>query len=325
MNDKKDPRHKKNRFTLAVLTVVCAAMILLGLSEAFPIRAVRNVAGTILSPLQTGISRAGRWIDSQQTDARTAEELSAENDALKKKVSYLEEQNTLLSENSNELDQLRSLYQLDKDYSDYDKVAADVISKDPSRWYDVFTINKGTDAGIETGMNVITDGGLVGLVTETGSTWAKVRSIIDDESRVSASVLDESGNCIISGDLSLISEGKLRLSQLNADVNVSAGDRIVTSSISDRYLPAATIPIMMAPMDQAPLYQPADNPIFVALSATPTVEAAPTAIPVILTATSPAENLRPANRYSVGFCPARRFTYKEIPNNSRMYKITILS
>lgn len=241
MNDKKDPRHKKNRFTLAVLTVVCAAMILLGLSEAFPIRAVRNVAGTILSPLQTGISRAGRWIDSQQTDARTAEELSAENDALKKKVSYLEEQNTLLSENSNELDQLRSLYQLDKDYSDYDKVAADVISKDPSRWYDVFTINKGTNAGIETGMNVITDGGLVGLVTETGSTWAKVRSIIDDESRVSASVLDESGNCIISGDLSLISEGKLRLSQLNADVNVSAGDRIVTSSISDRYLPGILI------------------------------------------------------------------------------------
>ena len=94
---------------------------------------------------------------------------------------------------------------------------------------------------------------------------------------------------------------------------------------SDRYRPAATIPMMMAPMAQAPLYQPADNPIFVALSATPTVEAAPTAIPVIVTATSPAENLRPANRYSVGFCPARRFTYKEIPNNSRIYKMTILS
>ena len=47
--------------------------------------------------------------------------------------------------------------------------------------------------------------------------------------------------------------------------------------------------MMMAPMDQAPLYQPAARPIFVALSATPTVEAAPTAMPVMLTATRPVE------------------------------------
>jgi rod shape-determining protein MreC len=241
MNDKKNPGQQKNRFTLAVLTIVCVAMILLGIGEAFPVKAVRNVAGTILSPLQTGISRAGNWLASQQADARTVDELSAENDQLQKKVSYLEEQNTLLSENADELEQLRSLYKLDGDYSVYDKVAADVISKDPSRWYDVFTINKGTTSGIKTGMNVIADGGLVGLVIDTGATWAKVRSIIDDESRVSASVLDESGNCIVSGDLSLISEGKLRLSQLNADVNVSSGDRLVTSSISDRYLPGLLI------------------------------------------------------------------------------------
>ena len=69
----------------------------------------------------------------------------------------------------------------------------------------------------------------------------------------------------------------------------------------ERYLPAATKPMMMAPIAQAALYQPAARPIFVALSATPTVEAAPTAMPVILTATRPVENWRPANKYSVGF------------------------
>lgn len=76
----------------------------------------------------------------------------------------------------------------------------------------------------------------------------------------------------------------------------------------DRYFPAATKPMTMAPMAQAPLYQPADKPIFVALSATPTVEAAPTAMPVTLTAIRPVENLRPANKYSVGFLLARRLT-----------------
>ena len=36
-------------------------------------------------------------------------------------------------------------------------------------------------------MNVIADGGLVGIVTNTGKDWATVRSIIDDSSNVSAS------------------------------------------------------------------------------------------------------------------------------------------
>lgn len=70
---------------------------------------------------------------------------------------------------------------------------------------------------------------------------------------------------------------------------------------SERYLPAATKPMTMAPIAQAALYQPAARPTLTALSATPTVEAAPTAMPVMLTATRPVENLRPAKRYSVGF------------------------
>ena len=66
--------------------------------------------------------------------------------------------------------------------------------------------------------------------------------------------------------------------------------------------------MMTAPMAQAALYQPAARPMVVALSATPTVDAAPTAMPVMLTATRPVEKRRPANKYSVGFLLARRLT-----------------
>jgi rod shape-determining protein MreC len=241
MRNTKDPSERKNKYTLIILTVVCVCMILLGVSEAFPVKAVKNIAGTILSPIQTGISKAGTWVNTQQTDIKNVQELTEANQELQDQVDYLEEENTRLTENQQELEELRELYDMDGDYSSYDKVAAKVISKDPGTYYDYFTINKGSSSGIEEGMNVIADGGLAGLVTEVGTNWSRVRSIIDDESRISATVLNTSDNCIISGDLELISEGKLRLTELQADAEVSSGEKVVTSDISDRYLPGLLI------------------------------------------------------------------------------------
>ena len=84
--------------------------------------------------------------------------------------------------------------------------------------------------------NVIADGGLVGLVEEVSSNYATVRSIIDDSSSVSAMTASTSDTCIVSGDLRLISDGKLAFSQLNTTDTVAEGEKIVTSNISDKYL-----------------------------------------------------------------------------------------
>lgn len=72
---------------------------------------------------------------------------------------------------------------------------------------------------------------------DVGPSWAKVRSIIDDSSNVSGMVLSTSDRCIVSGDLSLIDEGQIRFEQMENNENqVSVGDQIVTSYISDKYL-----------------------------------------------------------------------------------------
>ena len=114
---------------------------------------------------------------------------------------------------------------------------ARVIQKDAGNWYHSFVIDKGTDDGIEVDMNVIADGGLVGIVTEVGSNFAKVRSIIDDDSNVSAMSLNSGDTCIVSGDLKLYADGKLRLSYIDKNDNIWDDDKIVTSNISDKYLP----------------------------------------------------------------------------------------
>ena len=77
----------------------------------------------------------------------------------------------------------------------------------------------------------------MGIVTEVGPSWATVRSIIDDSSNVSAMTVSTSDNCVVTGDLELIDEGKLRFQQLyDQDDKVTVGERLVTSNISEKYV-----------------------------------------------------------------------------------------
>ena len=240
MNRKKRV-YLKSKYLLVILTVICICLIALTVTSTIKVDPVRETVGVLIIPLQNGLNRAGSWLSGRQSEQRTAEELSAENQELREKLANLQEQNTILTENAAELEELRDLYDLDREYAYYDKVAAEIISKDTGYWYTRFTINKGEDDGIHEDMNVLSDGGLVGIVTKTGPNWAEVRSIMDDDSNVSAMVLVSSDNCIISGDLEMQEEGKLLLTDLSTEAEVSVGEKIVTSHISEKYLPGILV------------------------------------------------------------------------------------
>ena len=234
-------RKIKSKYLLVILTIVCISLISLTLTSTINVEPVRNGAGVLIVPIQNGLNRAGSWLSGKQSTQRTADELAEENAELREKVAMLQEQNTVLTENVKELEELRSLYQMDQNYTYFDTVAANIISKDAGIWYDQFTINKGENDGIRPNMNVIADGGLVGLVTKTGPNWSQVRSIISEDSNVSAMVLLTSDNCIVSGDMAMTNEGKMLLTDLAIDSKANVGGKVVTSQISDRYLPGILI------------------------------------------------------------------------------------
>ena len=68
--------------------------------------------------------------------------------------------------------------------ADIDKVGSRIIARDSGNWFHAFTKTKGLDDGLAIDMNVIAGGGLVGRITDIGSNWAKVNSIINDDSNV---------------------------------------------------------------------------------------------------------------------------------------------
>ena len=229
--------HLKSKHLLAIMTFFCVRAIVATLASGVTSAPLKEAAGLIIVPFEKSIASIGQWMTDVQDSFREKEDLIQQNEELQTTVDTLTEQNNVLLQDQAELARLEQLYELDEEYTDYPKVAARIISKDPGNWYDTFMINRGSNDGIRVDNNVIAGKGLVGIVTEVGSNWATVRSIIDDSSNVSAMTVSTDDICVVEGDLELIDEGKLRFSQLyDREDKVSVGERIVTSNISDKYV-----------------------------------------------------------------------------------------
>ncbi len=234
---KKNQTSHTNRYMVLGLSILC---ILLMILSAFSDRVsgpFKVVANVTVIPLEKGINQIGEWLGDASDNFRTLRQVQQENEELQARVDELITENNQLQEERYGLERLQALYKLDQNYAEYEKVGAHVIGKDSGNWFSTFTIDKGSSDGIEVDMNVIAGTGLVGIVTETGPNWATVRSIIDDSSNVSGMVLSTSDRCIVSGDLTLINDGKIAFEQMeNNDNQVNVGEQIVTSHISDKYL-----------------------------------------------------------------------------------------
>ncbi len=165
-----------------------------------------------------------------------------ENEELKAQVDELTMENIRLQQDRYELTNLRELYDLDAQYDEYDKVGARIIAKDAGNWFHSFVINKGYEDGLAIDMNVLAGSGLVGRIIDVGPNWAKVMSIIDDNSNTSGMVLSTSDNLVVRGSLVLYADGLISFEMLidSAD-RVVEGDKIVTSNVSDKYLPGILI------------------------------------------------------------------------------------
>ena len=219
------------------MTLFCGSTIVATLASGITAAPFQEAAGAIVVPFEKSITTIGVWLTDLNRAFKDKRDLVDANKELQNTVDTLTEQNNILIQNQSELTRLQELYKLDEEYSDYPKIAARIISKDPGNWYDTFMINKGSKDGIRVDNNVIAGKGLVGIVTEVGSNWATVRSIIDDSSNVSAMTVGTDDTCVVEGDLELIDEGKLRFTQLyDKEDKVTAGERVVTSNISEKYV-----------------------------------------------------------------------------------------
>ena len=233
---------KKNRFSVpskyifAALALLCVGMMFASYSTGFAGSALGRISGYVFVPFERGINTVGGWLRSRADSLEDLADAQAKNEELQSQVDELTLENSRLMQNQYRLEELEELYALDQTYSEYNKVAANIIASDSGNWFNTFVIDKGSSDGIQVDMNVIAGSGLVGIVTRVGDNWAQVRAIIDDMSNVSAQVLSTSDLCFVKGDLQLMENGLIQISQLrDPEGEASIGDTVVTSHVSDKY------------------------------------------------------------------------------------------
>lgn len=231
-----------SKYILLILTILCISMMIVSYATNVLNDTFNVVAAYTVVPFQNGIATVGSWLTSRSDDIKELRALRLENADLINQVDELTIKNNELLRDKYELSELRQLYELDEKYSDYEKVGARIIGKDTGNWFSTFLIDKGSEDGIQVDMNVLAGSGLVGIITEVGPNWATVKAIIDDDSNVSGMAQNTSDNLIVEGDLELMNDGLIRFSNLtDSDNKIKKGDLIVTSHISNKYLPGISI------------------------------------------------------------------------------------
>ncbi len=229
---------------LCGLCILCVAIMIRaaasGSAEIFLSQAVSVISQPFLN-LSTSITNS---VSGFLDRFANAEELYLENEELKEQLREANEKLTDYERYKRENEQYRDFLGLKETNPDYEFEPATVIGRDSTNRFYSFTIDKGSIDGIEVADPVITDDGLVGIVWEVGLTYAHVRTILDIS--VEAGVYDIStrDSGIITGDITLSTEGLCKLKYLPRDSGIAAGNLIVTSGIGGVFpkdLPVGTV------------------------------------------------------------------------------------
>ena len=230
------------KYLLFILTVLCIGIMILSFNSPAVNSPLNAVAGAVFVPFQKGISEVGGWLSKKSDQLLELTDVLNENQKLKEEIDRLTIENTRFQQEQYELNQLRELLDLDNEYSEYEKQGAKIIMKDTGNWFSSFIIDKGSQDGIQLNCNVIAGSGLVGRVTQVGPNYAKVTSIIEDNNNTSGLLLSTGDHLVVTGDLSTISKGMISFSKLvDSSQKAAVGDKIVTSNISEHYLPGLLI------------------------------------------------------------------------------------
>lgn len=226
------------KYVLFTLTGICFVLMFGSFTFGWTAGPVGTAASYVFIPMQKGLTTVGNWISDKTYELANLKNVMEENETLKAQVDELTDELNTRKLDQYDTEDLRELLALKEGYAEYNKLSASVIGKDAGNWFDTFLIDKGSEDGVEIGMNVITGRGLAGIITDVGPNYARVRSIIDDTSSVSAMVLSTSDNCIVKGDLQTMDERQMiTFTNLkDTDDEVAVGDQVVTSYISSEYV-----------------------------------------------------------------------------------------
>ena len=218
------------RVKVILVVAVLLAALLAVLSNLTGLKIGETAVQGVLTPLRTGVSKLKDQAEQLYSYIFNYEALLAENIALKEQIAQMEDDARVADSVSRENDRLRALLDLLNTHEDYKLVDAYIIAWSSNDWSNTLTINRGTNAGIAVGMCAITaNGEVVGQVTEVGSNYAVVKTILDSSLGISATIASSGYNGMVQGNYIQGEENLLRMNYLPTSSVIRNHDQVVTS------------------------------------------------------------------------------------------------
>ncbi|MCT4508336.1 MAG: rod shape-determining protein MreC [Tepidibacter sp.] len=233
-------KNKLNKEVIVISLITITLLVIIGISiEGRYNKYLPSAVLDIITPAQRGLNKVSSvtsenvlGIINYKKNLNKIEQLSKENDDLKKKVIEID----LSKDELNELQSLRkSLNYIPEGY-DQNYISASVISKNDGNWYDSFTISAGKKDGVMRDSIVVSGTGLVGKVYEVSNNYCKAISLLNNKSAVSFEVLRKGEYTgVISQNISMDSNenftGYLKGYLFDIKYEVVPGDILITSGI----------------------------------------------------------------------------------------------
>jgi rod shape-determining protein MreC len=219
--------------TLIFYLLAAFSLGLLVLSSSGRLAPAEGVAGRITQPFLTVSNNLGRQITETISSLRNLATLHAQNQALQAQVDTLTIDNLRVQELEGENARMRELLKFKQLNPGYDfrggQVIARVISEGPSNYLRTITIDLGAQQGIERGMPVVTEAGLVGRIDKVGPDSATVLLLTDASSAVDAMIQRNNSRAV--GVVQGVAGGKPVMDYIAQDADVTVGDLVITSGL----------------------------------------------------------------------------------------------
>jgi rod shape-determining protein MreC len=194
----------------------------------------------LASPVQGASSRAsgaGSGFIREIINFRSA---AAENARLKEKLFSTELQLQNARQAADENARLKSLLNL-KQQTGYDQVAAHVIARDSSVWFNTVMLDRGSSSGVELNMPVVTAGGIVGRVIALSPWTAQVMMITDEKAAAGAIVGQLSGSGALGSVRGTGESGLIEMRYVSELQKVEVGEVILTTGQDGIYPPGLNV------------------------------------------------------------------------------------
>lgn len=233
---------KRNRERMMVALVAIILIILIGVTstERMALTKFEIIVGNVLSPVGKVFTQISESISDFFSNLFNIFNLKEENEILKQRVSQLEEENRNYLNIIGKTDYLRNELKL-LENTKFNLIEAQVTGKEPGNWFDRFTIDKGIKDGVEKGDTVVQGiqidqntviEGIVGRIVDVGDNWAKVVSIVDEESKIAFKILRTQDGGILSGNI----DGKITGYLFDDKADVIKGDKLFTSGLGGAFV-----------------------------------------------------------------------------------------